>query len=45
MVKELKRLNFRYLQGYFIGEPMPFEALASLFDANNSRQTEVLPLS
>ncbi|MBP8064591.1 MAG: EAL domain-containing protein, partial [Aeromonadaceae bacterium] len=44
-VKELKRLNFRYLQGYFIGEPMPFEELAGLFDSNSSRLTEALPLA
>lgn len=30
-IKELKRLNFRYLQGYYIGEPMPVEQLATLF--------------
>lgn len=30
-VRELKRLQFRYLQGYHIGEPMPFEALSQLF--------------
>lgn len=44
-VKELKRLNFRYLQCYFIGEPMPFEELAGLFDSNSSRLTEALPLA
>ena len=30
-IKELKRLNFRYLQGYYIGEPMPADELTALF--------------
>lgn len=30
-IKELKRLNFRYLQGYYIGEPMPADELTTLF--------------
>ncbi len=33
-IKELKRLNFRYLQGYYIGEPMPFEQVAVLSAAS-----------